>query len=85
MTRDRDYYRQKLNPVYELIEDAFIKMEAKHGKGLHFSDFDAHKAISHMEKFQRGEYNPDGISHSTAAVCRAIKVELARLAMEDAA
>lgn len=85
MTRERDYYRQELNPIYELIEDTFIEMEAKHGKGLHFSDFDAHKVISHMDKFLRGEYNPDGIPHSTAALCRAIKVELARLKMEDAA
>lgn len=67
--------------IFEVI-DLYMIMEDKYGKGLHFSDSDSHKVITHQEKHQRGEYNPDGKPHSTASLARAFKVELARLAME---
>ncbi len=81
----RDEYLAEMMPAIDSAIDLLMMMEAKHGKGLHFSDVVSHKAISHMEKVQRGEYNPDGMPHSTASLARAFKVELARLAMEAAA
>jgi len=76
MTDQEQYYSNILEPAIKAVIAHFITNEQKYGVGLHLSDKDIQKALTHAQSAVNGEHNPDGVTHAVATASRALKAVL---------
>jgi len=83
--KKQDLYFDLIKPVINDVVQLFINMEGDKPVGLDVSDplLDSHKVLSHLSDALQLKDNPDGMSHGTAMVARAIKFELGVRKIKD--